>query len=371
MRQVQLGDVFAGQTVDVVSGDPVVSQAVAAGNTASSIAPDPGQNYVGSQALSGAVSADAVAAASQGAGQLLQGTSSATGNTATVGACCGTVQGLSTQTVDASSSVSVETEVRGQGPTQQVSADATAIGDTQGYESSGAYIGTQTVQQTSGVIDAQTVATVGDVQGPSGYSATSLANDVTATSDTGLVALVTRQTADATAPSSATLTVQQDGGDTIQGQATATGNNLNAVSGGTVSLDSQQANAGDVTASADLAAGGWNSASVGAYGVGNSILADGSGVLANSSQTNTGAVSASAQLSGGAGGESYVNATAVGNALQGYACSGCGGVNATAQQTNSGGVAAVGRLAGPGGGAALGAASAIGNTATFTVKSSS
>lgn len=375
ITQVQLGDVFAGQTIDVVSGDPVVSRAAASGDVASTIGQDAGLSYSGDQRVAGNISGQAQGFVSGGAGQLLSVFASANGSTATAGTCCGATTGTAVQALDAGSSATSSAEVQLAGGAAALDETATAVGDTQGWLSANGSVATTTTQTSAGVIDARATATVaGVVSGAATYSATAVNNDVTGEGTASDVSLTTRQTTTEESPSSATLTVQQDQGDTISAQATATGNNLTqTVTDGTATLDAQQVNGGDVTADTAVGLGSWNSAVVGAYGVGNSILVSDTGPQAtlNASQSNTGAITASSGLSGGAGGATSLNATAVGNVVQGYACGTCGGgVGATISQSNEGRVTAVGKVQGPGGGSVTGASTAVGNTVTLQVKGS-
>ena len=375
ITQVQLGDVFAGQTIDVVSGDPVVSRAAASGNVASTIGQDAGLSYSGYQRVAGNISGQAQGFVSDGAGQLLSVFASGNGSTATAGTCCGATTGPAVQTLDAGSSVTSSSEVQLAGGAAVLNETSTAVGNTQGWLSANGSVATTTTQTSAGVIDAQGTATVvGAVDGPATYAVTSVANDVTGQGTTSDLNLTTRQTTTEASPSSATLTVQQDQGDTISAQTTATGNNLTqTVTDATATLDAQQTNGGDVTADTAVGLGTWNSAVVGAYGVGNSILVSDTGPQAtiNASQSNSGAITASSLLTGGAGGSTSLNATAVGNVVQGYACGTCnGGVGATIAQSNDGRVTAVGKVQGPGGGAVTGASTAVGNTVTLLVKSS-
>lgn len=373
LNQVQLGDVFAGQTINVVSGDPVVSRAAASGNVASTIGQDAGLSYTGDQRVAGNISGQAQGFVSGGAGQLLSVFASGNGSTATAGTCCGPTTGSATQALDAGSSVTSSSEVQLAGGAAALDETSTAVGNTQGWLSANGSVSTTTIQTSAGIVDAQGTATVvGAVDGPATYSATSVVNDVTGEGTTSDVSLTTRQTTAETSPSSATLTVQQDQGDTISAQTTATGNNLTqTVTDGSATLDAQQTNGGDVTADTAVGLGSWNSAVVGAYGVGNSILVSDTGPQATiaATQGNTGAVTASSVLTGGAGGATSLNATAVGNVVQGYACGTCGGgVGATIAQSNDGRVTAVGKVQGPGGGSVTGASTAVGNTVTLQVR---
>ena len=325
---------FASQKLEVVDAQQTVNQAVAVGNVASATSAGASLSFTSRQATSGAVASDAHTAVTGSSGDYAGLTSSATGNTATAAACCGGLSGTSVQTtgdkaVEATGVLSVHA------PTGQLSADTIAVGNTQGWIAQNGSIAQSTEQTLSGSVRADTTANAGLVTGEAGSSATAVGNDVTLQGTASTVEGLTTQTVTG-GEIRATLTSQQQAGDQIAGQATASGNNVTVMNDGAYTTnDHVQSNAAAVTADAAYGVGGWNAASVGAYGVGNSVYVDSASPKTEIGidQTNTGAVTAkSSLLTGGLGGDAYVNATAVGNAAQGYACSTCeGGVGGQQQ----------------------------------------
>lgn len=370
---MQLGDVFAGQTINVVNAQQTVNAATAVANVASATGTGGGISFTSRQSASGAVESNGSTTVTGSSGDYAGVTSSATGNTATAGACCGALSGTSVQETGAKA-VTAGAYVSTALPTEQMSADSVAVGNTQGWITQNGSVAQSTTQTLSGSVRADTEANAGTVSGLAGSSATAVGNDVTLQGTASTVEGLTTQTVKG-GEVSATLTSQQQAGDQIAGEATATGNNVTVVNDGAYTTnDHVQSNAAAVTADAAYGVGSWNTASVGSYGVGNSVYVSSASPTTEIGvdQTNQGAVTAkSSLLTGGAGGDAYVTATAVGNAAQGYACATCeGGVGISSSQTNGGAVRATSVYRGTYGGAVTGAASAVGNTATYTVKGS-
>ncbi len=112
-------------------------------------------------------------------------------------------------------------------------------------------------------------------------------------------------------------------------------------------------------------------ASVSAYGVGNTSLATnvGSDMVVDVAQLNTGGVESNAQFTGASNdhGDVVVSSTAIGNGFTGYVCSQCGdaALSGTVSQTNGGNITATGSISTTGAGMVVGSSSAIGNSATF------
>ena len=371
--QVQLGDVFAGQRIEVVDAQSTVAQAVAVGAIVSATSNGAGLSLTSRQATSGAVAADATTGATGSSGSGAYLTSSATGTAATAAACCGALEGTSVQSTGVQP-VTANATLTVAKPTGELSVDAVAVGNTSGWLAQNGSIAQATTQTLSGPVRADTEVVAGPVAGDSGASATAVGDDVTLQGAASAVEGVTTQTVTG-GEVSALLTVQQQSGDQVVGQATAAANNVTVSGAGAFTTnDHAQTNAAAVVADAAYGLANWNAASVGAYGVGNSVYVSSASPTTEVGvdQQNQGAVTArSSLLTAGAGGDAYVNATAVGNAAQAYACATCeGGVGINNSQTNGGAVKATATYRGGYGGAVTGAASAVGNTATFVVRGS-
>jgi hypothetical protein len=141
---------------------------------------------------------------------------------------------------------------------------------------------------------------------------------------------------------------------------------------GYADIRGRQRSATDVKADTRVTLGSWSgTASVSAYGVGNTSLATnvGSDMVVDIAQINTGGVDASAQFNGSSTdqGDVVLASTAIGNGFTGYVCSRCGdaALSGTVSQTNAGNVRSTGTITTNGAGVVVGSASAIGNSATF------
>ena len=369
--QVQLGDVFAEGKLSVTTAEQTVTSATAVGNIASAVGEGRPMSFTSQQSASGQVKA-LVSASAVDSGAYAGATASASGNAATASTCCGPVSGSSRQDAGAKDVVSgAYLDVTKYA--YQLSNDAASVGSTQGWLSTNGAVRAYSAQTLSGSVTADASTRAGEVETVSGTSATAVGNDVTTAVANGTTDLVTEQTATGFAVRGV-VTVQQAAGDTVAGMATATANNVTVENAGGASLSAHtQSNAGEVTADSAVGLGAWNSATVGAYGVGNSAYGNNVGPQTEfaADQTNTGAVAARGLLTAsGGGGDSYVSATAVGNAIQANACATCdGGVGFGGTQTNRGAVTASASYKGPATGTVTTAASAVGNTATYTVRS--
>ena len=328
-EQVQLGDVVAGQTLNVqqaTTGASAVTTSVA--NAVSAGATNADLAFQSSQSASGAVAANTSVLVNGGGSQYLIGSTSATGNTATASTCCGTLSGTSTQNLTGPG-VGATSDVYHGGYAATTSVDATALGNTQGWNTNSGVINATSNQSSSGGVSAVNTATVQATDSAS-YTATSVANDVEAYG----------------ASSPVTLTVNQSQSGVTQAIA---------------------ANAQDY---------GGDAASPTGYGVGNSTVVANAGsyTQATTDQNNAGAITVNASLYGGSlgdGGAAYVSATGVGNAVSAYACAICNGtISAHNRQVNSGSVHAGAALTAQNVTTASGVASAVGNTASYDVVSS-
>src|SRR5579875_2846737 len=99
-QQVQLGDIWSGQTLQVDSAsNGASSTSTAVGNAASAAAYQSSLDVQSSQ-TAGNVAASSVATVNGSAGPYYAVTTSATGNTSTAGACCAALTGQTDQTVN-------------------------------------------------------------------------------------------------------------------------------------------------------------------------------------------------------------------------------------------------------------------------------
>lgn len=369
--QVQNGDVFAGQQLNVVDASGALTATTAVGNVVSAAAPGAPLQFQSDQALRAPVGADAKLNAAGYVNNVLA-TTSATGNAATAGACCGALTGYSKQDTRYGSDVTAKTKAS-VNYADSFGADTTAVGNTQGWYDANGSTQVSSLQTHGAATRATTKARANVVYGDAAYTASAVGNNVSGDTSKGPVNVQAEQHADnATA---ASTTVDQGYAYNLLGSASATANNINVIgSNYAAELGSDQTNGGPVTAGTDIKLDSWyGSATSLSYAMANSAILSNNGSYAGveNAQTNTGDVLAKSSFTGGAGGggDGMANATAVGNAVSGYACAECQGtLEANNRQVNNGSVRAVSSFtAGGPMGTATGISSAVGNTATFSV----
>ena len=375
--QLTLGDVIANQALHVQSADDgVTGQTTALGNSATAFGGSQDLSFTSTQRAGAVyVGANSDVIVDGSAGPQAANFASATGNAASAGTGAAQLSGTSTQTVDAGAIVSANGYTQTGDLTGAIATDAAATGNTQRWGAANGAINVQSTQTQAGHVAADNgVSARGGTADQGVHTATAISNDIAIQATASPIEATLKQsmTGDVT---HAAVGAYQLGGDQVEAQATATGNNLAAASDGgyTVDLYSSQDNRGAVEALSDLKLNAWNSASADAYGVGNSILISnaGPGVSMASDQYQGAPVTASATFTGYSGGDAQANATAVGNAVAVYACASCnGGVQATTTQQTDGAVHATSTVNAGAVNSSFSGASATGNSATFQVRGS-
>ena len=373
-QQLQLGDVFAGQTLNVVdSGDQVTVQGSALGNSAS------GAVYNGSiiiqsdQTMQGDAVATTDITLSGDTDGVVNATTQAGGNYLAASAYGANLTLDATQTTD-NGLISATTEV----------------GDSSARLHAGAAVGASAISNTvavygqtsvvSGTIDQSSSALVrsfGRIESqyiPAEASVTSQAivNAVAVNSDNS---------------SGQDLSIaQRSFGSFIESEASANAGNAwdlaararatanQAVlynEGGAVVTASDQRNSSFVRASALTTAYDYGRAEAYARGAANELTVGNNDIYVeiDNTQFNTGGVDVVATFSGTNGYDVSVGADAVGNSVTGYACSQCDGyLEAANTQTNTGNVSAVANTTVAGSNrSVITGANAVGNSASFYV----
>ena len=366
----------AGQKLNVQEADQGATVATTAvGNAVSASGANADLAFQSSQTVGGQVSATTSALVNGGGSPYVVTSTSATANTATAATCCGTVSGTSVQTLNGPGA-GATTDLYVGGYAQATSADATAVGNTQGWNVSNGAVNAASKQSSVGGVTAINTATV-QATDQASYTATAVANDVEASTTNSPVTLSVSQS-QAGVTQAIAANAQDYGGDAAS-TTSAVANNFNvyADSYGNF-IDSTQSNTGAVNVSNNQSVGTWygTTATTG-YGVGNSTVVSNAGsyTQANTDQSNTAGITVNASLYGGSvgeGGNAYANATGVGNAVSAYACASCNGtISAHNKQVNSGPVKVQSNLTAQNlSGQASGVASAVGNTASYDVVSS-
>jgi hypothetical protein len=388
--QVLLNDSLASQTMNVVTvTGPVSSVATATGNNLTGATELGSLDIESTQSMPGNVTGNVSAVSHVLIGQSAGDVSSlaaATGNTAEGDSDNGgALTGNFTQS--AASTWTVKSETDFQAPAAQAtsaSIASQAIANSIGLNVTNAASNVTTNQTNSAHIDAEggsevdggSGATLDFTAGTVAYSTAAVANNLTGTG-TG-----SSQTLNATQVANGDL-VQAAGfinvgeGQTVQGDATATVNNVAVLNtGGSLVVVNNQENDTHFTHAQSVATDfQFGTGQATALGVGNSVLAGNQGPSTelDNTQVNTGGIQAQASFTGDNGFDATSSATAMGNAAIGYACSQCGGVISinNSQVTSGGGVEAdssttITNTAGSAR-SATGIATAVGNSATYYV----
>jgi hypothetical protein len=373
-QQLQLGDVFAGQTLNVVdSGDQVTVQGSALGNSAS------GAVYNGSiiiqsdQTMQGDAVATTDITLSGDTDGVVNATTQAGGNYLAVSAWDASLTLDAAQTTD-NGLISATTEV----------------GDSSARLHAGAAVGASAISNTvavygqtslvSGTIDQSSSALVrsfGRIESqyiPAEASVTSQAivNAIAVNSDntSGQDLSIAQRSFGSFIESEASANAGNAWD--LAARARATANQAVLYNeGGAVVTASDQRNSSFVRASALTTAYDYGRAEAYARGAANDLTVGNNDIYVeiDNTQFNTGGVDVVATFSGTNGYDVSLGADAVGNSVTGYACSQCDGyLEAANTQTNTGNVSAVANTTVAGSNrSVITGANAVGNAASFYV----
>jgi hypothetical protein len=371
--QVQAGDLFSQQTLDVVDvTDLTTATTTATANSFGGSAEAGDLNMTSSQALQSNVTADTTLNVQSNSGASTILNTAATGNTADAGVFGGVLRGTFTQTTDA-------TQVTGRshieapgGQAGDVSSSVQAIGNSQGFGVTAGGSDVTVSQTNNAELLSDGGGLYGYVSGTAVFSAATAANNVTAAGvDNSAQRLTVDQQNNASVTQASQFTNFGNANLTTT-SATAAANNISAANTGpALSISAAQQNQAYVRAETVSTAYEFGAGSAVSYGVGNTLLAAGMGgeTFVDSDQVNDGGgVEALASYSGEQGYDGSASATAIGNAATGYACAECDGrVTATNRQVSNADVGATSTLSIASGRSANGVATAIGNTASYYV----
>lgn len=372
--QIQLGDVFATQTLNV---ETVTDQtAAASGATANSYEAASTANNIdmrSNQTAGGGVTAYTQVNVGSNSGATTTTTAAAAGNSGFAGVTGATMTGVFTQTTNAVPIASINKIEAAEAQAGDVSASSQALGNSQSLSVSAGTAGLRVNQTNAAQVTSDGGGVYGLVVGKAGFDAATIANNVSYSGDSGsgtALAVSQNNTADLTQAAQFTNYGQVQEAKTT---AQATGNNVSAVNSGFV-LDAtvQQHNQSYVRAQAEGTAAYFGAVSTTASGVGNNaLLGDvGGEVLIDNTQVNDGGgIDSIASTTAQDGYDATATATATGNSVTGYACAACEGRMSVANsQTNTSEVGASATTTTTGTvRSATGVATAVGNTATYYV----
>jgi hypothetical protein len=372
--QVQLGDVFAEQTLNVVApSDQIVAVTNALGNGVTGTVDGNALDLRSNQSLQANVRGSTTLNATDYTGAQAALATTATGNAGTANVVNGgSLTARFNQDVSGDQLVRAGTGILSPNASAtNISGSAQSVVNSVGFGADNGSNLHGTVNQTStSSAEASTGVQLKYVSGSANFAGTTINNNVTAAGANG---------------SSMDLNIKQSAtGNHTQGTAFSSGGTMQSVNtagtaiannvsinntGPGLNVVTDQNNTSYVRAQTDNNAYSFGSVTAAAYGVGNSVLAGevGGQLHLDNNQVEAGGVLAQATAGGNTGYDISAQSTAIGNAVTGYACSECGGViNVGNRQTNSSNITSSSTInVGGSNRTATGISTAVGNTATF------
>ncbi len=371
--QVQLGDVFATQTLNVVDvSGSTTAATTATGNSFSAAVQNGSMNMTSSQTMQGNVTATTQVTAAGSAGDGVTLITEAAGNTGEGSVTGGTMNATVNQTVHGTA-INASTVV--DAPTGQMftssNISATALGNSQAYGVTDGTATHSTTQSNDALVQALAGAQVQYLQGDSAVSASAVANNVSGGG------LNSTQTASVTqtmtgARTQASVEVESGSAWNVIGASVATANNANIGNqGGSLAMTVNQTNGDYVRSESLVNAYEFGAGTASAVGIGNSSQAGEAGGFLDfdNTQSTTGGVQVFSTFTGHDGFDAGASSIAIGNATTGYACSDCQAtMRINNHQTNTDGVEATSTVSIAGSNRSVSStANAVGNSATFFV----
>jgi hypothetical protein len=372
-NQLQLGDVVAGQTLNVVDA----SDQVTVSNSAVGVSLAGGSDghdglIVSAQEMRGDTRARADLTLGGDTDGVVTVTNQARGSY--LGATVNDAEVAIDAAQTTSGEVRVATEI-GQSNARLLAGGTVstgAIGNTVavGGERVGVLMGLD--QRAEGSVRASTFAATQYIPAEAEFSSQALANAVQTSGEVASTQRMgVRQRSSGALVEAATSANAGNAWD-LAGRANAGANQiLVGNQGGSIVVETDQGNTSDVRAASVVTAYDYGQATSYARAAANEVQAGNNDryVEIDNTQVNSGGVEASARFAGTQGYDVYLGAEAVGNSVTGYACSTCTAyLEATNSQINNGDVTATvaGTVNGQGR-AVIGSATATGNSATFYV----
>lgn len=373
-NQIQLGDLFSTQTLDVVAVDEGVgAETAATGNAVVAGADGVDMAITSNQTMAGSARAVTTVNVSDSMGDASQVNTTAMGNSADASITQATMTGVLTQIATASPNVTAQGYVEAEDASAgDLGLATTAISNNAAITLTNGAAGVRVNQSSAADVLADGGAVLQYVSGTSDVSGMAAGNNV---GYVGTDASAARLAVSQSNTSNLVQASQFTAYGNVQSAyttATAGGNIVGAVNEGPLlDVDSSQYNEAYVRAQAEGSAWQFGEGSSTAYAVGNSVLAGNTGeaVVLDNVQLNTGGgVEAIARFEGADGYDGYSRATAVGNDATAYSCSSCtGSMTINSAQTNSADVGAASTTTVTAGRLVNSTATAIGNNASFYV----
>jgi hypothetical protein len=373
-NQIQLGDVFATQTINVVSvTDGVGAQTNATGNNLIGATDGADLNITSNQTMAGSAIASTTVNATGTLGDSSQINTTAIGNAVEAGTTQGTMVGVYTQIATAAPQVTasgmLEADTAEAG---DVGLATTAAVNSVSLDLTNGSAGVLVNQTSAASVLADGGAVIGYVSGTADVSGVASGNTMSLVGTDSSAARAVVYQSNTAALTQASQFTAYGNIQTASTSATASGNVAVSTNEGVLlDLTATQFNQSYVRAQAESAAYEFGEGASTAYAVGNSTLAGNSGeaVVLENVQINTGGgVEAIAGFEGTDGYDGYARATAVGNDTTGYACTTCyGSMTVDSRQTNSADVGATATTTIGSGRVINSTSTAVGNNASFYV----
>lgn len=374
-NQLQLGDVIAGQTLNVEGADDQITVSNAAtGNTVSGAVVGGAVEFRNVQHLNANVRATTTPAPGGGEiGGVVNANTQATGNYASAAGYDADVvvdsdQRVGPYEIEAATSITGGTArlLSGGYVNASASANVMALGGQNTHVAGAVH------QLNEASVRASNLAETQYIPAQAVFSSTAIANAAGsngAGASSADLYVGQRSTGDVVvADTSANAGNAWD----LSGTAAATANQaVIANAGGSVVARTQQENFSQVSSTAVVTSYDYGVARAAAQGSGNAVSVgnDDRYLQLDNSQISTGGVEVRATFAGTNGYDAYVSAEAVGNTVTGYACADCQAtMNITNSQINEGAVSATANMTiNNGGRAAIIGTNAVGNAANFYV----
>jgi hypothetical protein len=373
-NQIQMGDVIAGQTLNVVDAEDQVTVSTSAqGNSFSGAVENGAITIDSTQEMNGDARATTTMTLGGDTAGVLNATTQAGGNylgASAYGADLRVDAGqlVTDGEITATSTITDDSARLLAGATVATS----AIGNTTALGGEGSTVSGVISQGSSATIRASNLASTQYVPAPASFSSQAMANAVAVNSDAASnQSFYVRQRSTGDLIDADTSANAGNAWD-LAGRAQAAGNQaVFQNQGGALIVEADQANAAQVRATVVTTAYDYGAVEAHARGAGNQLSVGNNDIYVeiDNTQFNSGGVDVSASFSGTNGYDAYVGADAVGNSVTGYACSECAGyLTATNAQTNDGTVTATASTVVAGSSrAVITGANAVGNAASFYV----
>lgn len=373
-NQIQLGDVFATQTLDVVSATQGVGAATTStGNSLVGSTEGADLSITSNQTMAGSTISSTTVNVTGEMGESSRINTTAIANSVEAGTTQGTMVGVYTQIATAAPATTATGLLEaGAAAAGDVGMATTAAVNSVSLGLTNGSAGVRVNQTSAASVLADGGAVIGYVSGTSDVSGTAAGNTMSLVGTDSSAARAIVFQSNTGALTQASQFTAYGNVQTASTSASASGNVAATTNEGVLlDLTSTQFNQSYVRAQAESAAYQYGEGAATAFGVGNSVLAGnvGEAVVLDNVQLNTGGgVEAIATFEGTDGYDGYARANAVGNDVTGYACASCyGQMTIDSRQTNSADVGATATTTIGSGRVANSSATAVGNNASFYV----